>query len=239
MHSRKLLFAFWLLLWPLLLASLLCPLRLGMIRLSVALCLPLLWAGALWLGYSRKPVRVFCLALPLLALCLLLPGRPADPVTLQRAYTTSLRRYENTPYMWGGGNRRGLDCSGLVARGLMDADLSIGLRTANPRLLRQGFSLWWHPCTAEALGSGYDGRTRFLRMTARLNTLDYGLLQPGDLAVTNGGGHVMAYLGDKTWIEADPSLLQGDKVVTVQIPSHIAWFGERIRLMRWQQMDGN
>ena len=56
------------------------------------LCLALLWAGALWLGYARKPVRLFCLALPLLALCLFLPGRPTDSQTLQQAYAASLRR---------------------------------------------------------------------------------------------------------------------------------------------------
>ena len=239
MRPQRLVFALWLPLWPLLFASLLCPLRLGMIRLAVALCLFFLWAGALWLGHARKPIRVFCLVLPLLPLCLFLPGRTADPVTLQRAYTASLRRYENTPYVWGGGNAHGIDCSGLVARGLMDADLTVGFRTVNPRLLRQGLSLWWHPCTAEALGNGYGGRTRFLLATARLNSLDYGLVQPGDLAVTSGGGHALAYLGDRTWIEADPSLLRGDKVITVQTPSRIAWFGEGMRLIRWRQLEGD
>ena len=61
--------------------------------------------------------------------------------------------------------RAGIDCSGLVTRGLIDADLSVGLRTANPRLLRHGLSLWWHPCTAQDLGDGYGGRTRFLLAT--------------------------------------------------------------------------
>ena len=238
MRLRRLLLALWLLLWPLLFASLLCPLRLGMLRLTIALCLPLLWAGALWLGYAIKPVRALCFALPLLVLCLLLPGRPADPTSLRRAYADSLRHYQGTPYVWGGGNGRGIDCSGLVTRGLMDADLSVGLRTANPRLLRNALALWWHPCTAHELGDGYGGRTRFLLATPRLNTLDDAQLQSGDLAVTSGGGHVLAYLGDRTWIEADPNLLRGDKVITAQTPSRIAWFGEPMRVVRWRDLEG-
>ena len=33
---------------------------------------------------------------------------------------------------------------------------------------------------------------------------DSSRLRPGDLAVTEDGVHVMAFLGDQRWIEADP-----------------------------------
>lgn len=237
MRQRKFILTVWCLLWPLLISALLCPLRLGMLRLTVVLCLLGLWVGALSLGYARKPVRVLCLALALLPLGLLLPGRPADPTTLRHAYTDAMCRYQGVRYVWGGAGSTGIDCSGLVTRGMMDADLAQGLKTANPRLLREGLSLWWHPETAHALGEGYRGNTRLLQTTPSLNALDEGQILPGDLAVTLGGAHTMAYLGDRTWIEADPNLLWGDKVIVVRTPSRIAWFGTHMRLMRWRQFE--
>ena len=237
MRYRKLLFAVWLLLWPLLVSALLCPLRLGMLRLTVALCLLGLWGGALFLGYARKPVRVLCFALAALPFALLLPGRPANPAALRRAYTDALQRYAGVPYVWGGANSAGIDCSGLVTRGMMDAELSQGLKTANLRLLRAGLSLWWRPGTAHALGEGYGGNMRLIQTTPSLNGLDYAQIRPGDIAVTVGGAHTMAYLGSRTWIEADPNKVWGDKVITVQTPSRIAWFGMPMRLMRWRQFE--
>ena len=120
----------------------------------------------------------------------------------------------------------------------MDADLSVGLRTVNPRLLRQGLSLWWHPGTAEALGSGYGGRTRFLLATARLNTLDYGLFS----RATWPSRRRRARHGVSGRPDVDrgrPEPVRGDKVITVQTPSRIAWFGEGMRLMRWRQLEGD
>jgi len=237
-RTRKVIFAFWLLLWPLLIGLLLCPIRLGALHLALALSLFGLWAGALFLGYARKPVRVFCLALALLVAGLLLPGRPADSMTLRRAYAASLQHYKGTRYLWGGGNRLGIDCSGPVERGLIDADLSQGLATINPHLLRAGLSLWWHNRSAKALGEGYRGETRLLLTTPSLNALDDSRLLPGDIAVTASGAHTLAYLGDHTWIEADPNVLYGDSVVMVRTPTRNAWFRLPMRLMRWRQLEG-
>ena len=234
---RKPLFAFWLLLWPLFLGLLLCPIRLGALHLGVVICALLLWAGGLFLGFACKPVRILCYALALVAACLLLPGRPADPNTLRRAYTASLLHYGGTKYLWGGGNSRGIDCSGLVERGLIDADFAQGLSTANPRLLRAGLSLWWYNRSAQALGEGYRGETRLLLTTPSLNALDYLQLLPGDIAVTTSGAHTLAYLGNRTWIEADPNLLYGDSVITVQTPARNAWFRLPMRILRWRQFE--
>lgn len=236
-RTHKLIFALWLLLWPLLIGLLLCPIRLGALHLAVVLCLAALWSGALFLGYDRRPVHILCLALALFAALVLLPGRTADPMTLRRAYTASLQHYKGTRYLWGGGNSHGIDCSGLVERGLIDADLSQGLRTANPRLLRAGLSLWWYNRSAKALGEGYRGETRLLLTTPSLNALDDTRLLPGDIAVTASGAHTLAYLGDHTWIEADPNLLYGDSVVTVRTPTRNAWFRLPMHIMRWRQFE--
>lgn len=95
-RTRKVIFALWLLLWPLLIGLLLCPIRLGALHLALALSLLGLWGGALFLGHAHKPVCVLCLTLALLALSLLLPGRAADPMTLRHAYIASLQRYKGT-----------------------------------------------------------------------------------------------------------------------------------------------
>jgi hypothetical protein len=76
----------------------------------------------------------------------------------------------------------------------------------------------------------YQGRTRKLGDFGSLNEVEYGQLQPGDLAVTGGGQHILAYTGDKTWIQADPRVM---KVVSVQAPSDDGWFVQPVTLLRW------
>lgn len=60
---------------------------------------------------------------------------------------------------------------------------------------------------------------------------DHSLLKPGDLAVTDDGVHVMAYLGDRAWIEADPHAHQ---VIEVILPSDNPWFRMPVVFVRWQ-----
>jgi hypothetical protein len=56
----------------------------------------------------------------------------------------------------------------------------------------------------------------------------------GDMAVTNGGAHILAYLGDRKWIQADPS---ANKVIVESIPSNNGWFKRRVNIVRWKWMD--
>ena len=98
----------------------------------------------------------------------------------------------------------GIDCSGLVRSGLIKANYEQGILTFNPRLIREGFSLWWHDCSAKALGEEYRGRTWLLVSARSINEIDYATIMPGDIAVTEDGIHVLAFLRAKLWIEADP-----------------------------------
>lgn len=229
----------WLALWLFLVALVLFPVKFEALRLATLVVIGLIWAGALALLWQRLWVRAVCLALPvLIALVLVLPGWPTDVPTLRRDYVRSLQAYQGTRYVWGGENRLGIDCSGLVRCGLADAQLAQGLRTGNPRLLRDGLSLWWNDSNAQELGQGFRGRTRLLGEVQSLNKADYAQLLPGDFAVTTSGAHTLAYLGDQTWIEADPSALVGDKVITVRVPeSKNAWFDMPMRLMRWREFE--
>ncbi len=125
----------------------------------------------------------------------------------------------------------GIDCSGLIRRGLIDSLFCRGIRTFNPGLVRRSLSLWWHDCTANVLGEAHDGFTVHLLDTPTVNKLDHSKILPGDLAVTSGGSHIMAYIGNNTWIEADPGV---GRVITVQVPSNDnPWFHTPMKIVRW------
>jgi hypothetical protein len=55
-----------------------------------------------------------------------------------------------------------------------------------------------------------------LRKSKSINALDHEKIMPGDLAVTQNGVHVLAYLGERSWIEADPAC---KKVIIENVPS--------------------
>ncbi len=110
------------------------------------------------------------------------------------------------------------------------------LRTLKPGLVREGIWVYWHRTTAKVLGEGDLGRTYAVTTCTNLNALDYSLLMPGDLAVTASGDHIMAYLGDKTWIAADPG--EG-KVARFVIPElRNAYFSTPMRIVRWKILSG-
>ena len=209
MRSRKLLLAFWLLLWPVSVRVPALPAPAGDDPAPPSPCASRC-SGLVRCGWATAASTscALCLALPPLALCLFLPGRSADPTTLRRSYATSLRHYEGMPgIFWGGGNGRGdrllWPCH---TRPDGHADLAVGLRTANPRLLRKrSFALVAPLHGPGKPGDGYDGRTCFLLVNSRpehagrcaasarrprrdVGAWDTSWLTPGDL----------------TWIEADP-----------------------------------
>ncbi len=238
--GRRLALAGWLLLWPLTFAVWWYPIKTPETRACFLLGLLGLWAGALLLFWSRRGVRWSLFGLAAFAGALtLLPGRDVDAGRERQAYARGLLTYRDAPYVWGGESPRGIDCSGLIRCGLIDADLKDGVRTLNPRLVRQGLSLWWNDCTANDLKNEWHGQTRFLFAAPSLNALDYGRLEPGDFAVTDSGVHTLAYLGNQTWIEAEPNGKWGDKVITVHAPSpDNSWFRLPMHLMRWRQFEG-
>lgn len=233
---QKTLFRFWIILWPLALCLLLFPINNFTLRIGLLVSLLGIWAGCLF--FNRRKKRL-CLALVFLPLCvagfLIFPGRPADKNQLRATYVTTLRSYEGTRYIWGGENVFGIDCSGLVRAGLIKANFREGLVALNPRLIRFALSLWWHDSSAEALGHEYRKLTKLLSEGINLNQVDQNQILPGDIAVTVSGVHVMAYLGEGKWIEADPNI---GKTVIVQVPeSKNPWFQETFKILRWRELD--
>ena len=211
------------------------PIRFGSLRALVFAVVVFWCVLSLALLWPHKVLRLCGVGLAgLAALFLLAPGRAVDAPRLRESYVRSLINYEGTTYVWGGENARGIDCSGLVRRGLIDANWKTGLATFNPAPVRRAVAMWWFDCSAKALKESYRGWTKTISTTPSLNALDYETLQPGDIAVTSNGVHTLAYIGDATWIEADPKAW---KTIRVRVPSETGWFRMPVHLLRWRQLE--
>src|SRR5690606_30747471 len=97
---------------------------------------------------------------------------------LREEYLSAMRGYGGVTYHWGGENARGIDCSGLIRRGMMNAMFARVVRTFDGGLLRSAIDLWWNDCSARALGEGYRSLTTHVADTRSLNELDHSLITP-------------------------------------------------------------
>jgi hypothetical protein len=175
--NKRLLVA-WAGLWILAGFCLLFPLRFATLRVGLILSGVGVWGLALYL-FRRWWARAVCAVVAVgAAAALAPPGRTYDPILLRRECVRSLLSYRGTNYVWGGGNRLGIDCSGLGQRGRIDAYRHRAFETINPALDRAGLSLWWHTRSARALGAGYRGETRLLFGAWSLNAADYNASNP-------------------------------------------------------------
>ena len=160
-------------------------------------------------------------------------SRPVTVAELRAEYVRACSGYDGVGYLWGGESRLGIDCSGLVRRGLIDAKLWLGLTHGNAPLLWQAAGLWWHDLSALALRDGAAGATAGVVADVTLNTLDYGRLRPGDIMVTVSGVHCMVYLGDRIWIQADPT--RGVVFCEVAPSRSNNWYNSAAHIVRWRE----
>lgn len=212
------------------------PAATGFSRGSGILLLAGLWLTVLRLGWRRPVLRWLWIGLLLLLGGLLVVPWPVreDVGNLRASYVRNLQDYVGCEYYWGGESRGGIDCSGLIRRGMIDACLEEGWSRHDPELLKRAFRLWWNDTSAEALGQEYHGLTRLVEQTDGLRFHEHSSLKPGILAVTVDGRHIMAYLGGGQWIEADPG---ESKVVVLQAAtSKSPWLGMRMRLLEWSML---
>lgn len=194
------------------------------------------WLGLLLLLWKWKAGRIVLLLLPISAVVVLaLPGKPRDPAGLRSDYVARMKNYEGTRYLWGGENWRGIDCSGLPRRALREAMWSRGWEQADGELLRMAIGQWWFDASAKALSEDYRGGTRSLGGKGTIRSLDLTALEPGDLPITAGGVHVMIYVGDERWIQAEPSI---GRVVTLDGKSKTSdWFDVPVTTHRWRVLE--
>lgn len=208
----------------------------GALRYGLPLSLLATWVAGLGFMWRRRFWRIGLFALPVvMAAPFFLPTKPSAPEKLRTRYLASMKSMEGTRYLWGGESRWGIDCSGLPRRALRDALWEDGWRNRNGGAFREWARQWWFDTSAKALGENYRGFTRPLGVAGELRELDLAPLSPGDLAVTAGGLHVMVYLGDGKWIQADPRPSR----VTIGQPEvdPNPWFSMKVTMHRWTVLE--
>ena len=220
--------------WIAILTTILClyPVEYQITRVAVVAGIAATWTGALLLWWHLRAVRAVLLIMGfLLVIAVCLPGRSVEPGRLAADYCRGLRIFRGVRYVWGGEGLLGIDCSGLVRKGLVWGQLYHGLSTVNGGPIRNAITLWWHDSSALALRDGYRGWTAELFRNDSVAGADISKLKTGDLAVTTDGVHVMAYLGGQTWIEADPDV---HKVIEIVLPTDNQWFKAPVVFVRWR-----
>jgi hypothetical protein len=231
-HFRRKVFRIWI--WVCILTVILLsyPVAYRTTRMLETLGLVLSWAGALFLWKRRQAITVPLIAGALICVGIVsLPARPVKIDSLAQDYCQALRIFRGVHYVWGGEGLLGIDCSGLVRQGAIWGQLKYGLSSLNGGPIRNALSLWWNDCSAEGMRDGFSGQTHLVFKAESISTADVGRLRRGDLAVTADGVHVLAYLGERTWIEADPNV---HKTIAVTLPTTNAWFQVPVVIVRWE-----
>lgn len=212
------------------------PVNSKLLKIAFLGCVSGAWLGLVILGWPKKPVRWFAFLLPILvAIPFSLPGGEIDSDELRKDYLRRMAEFEDTKYFWGGESARGIDCSGLPRRALRDALLAYGFRHFNGDAFRQYAGQWWYDASAKALAAGYRNYTSPLEVTGTIREMNHDTLVPGDLAVTTNGVHILAYVGNGMWIQADPSI---GKVATLHgREDDNTWFKVPVTTHRWSLLE--
>ena len=208
----------------------------GALRYGLPVSILCLWSMLLISLWSLRRLRTLLLILPLVVILpFLLPGKPMDQIALRADYLERLRGFGGTVYVWGGESRTGIDCSGLPRRALRDALFHQGVTGMNGAAFREWARQWWFDTSAKAMGEGYRGFTRPIGIEGKLRELDFNRLEPGDLAVTRSGVHVMIYVGNGCWIQADPK--PGKVVISQPSSDPSVWFDMEVSIHRWTVLE--
>jgi hypothetical protein len=115
---------------------------------------------------------------------------------------------------------------------MVESLATYGFRHFSPRALRTSLWLWWHDSNAIDLGKPESHLTVPVRDPAFSALSNHPEIEVGDLAVTESGSHVLAYLGHETWIEAEPNV--GGTHVFTLTGQFAPLAGERVRFVRWR-----
>ena len=151
---------------------------------------------------------------------------------IRNTYVIELIKYENTRYVWGGENINGIDCSGLVRKGMINALFKLGVRNLSSKYLYEAFKIYINDFSAKSIKEEYKNMFTKLLEIDNLNTFDHSQIMAGDILVTSNGVHTFAYVGNNKWIQADPG---SNKVIVEAAPSkNNQWYEMKSVILRWK-----
>jgi Ca2+/Na+ antiporter len=208
------------------------PIKTTSVKISILFFLALIFLSPFVFFRKNLKTMISIAVIYLLALIyIFLPARPYDKESIRQRYVLNLAATKGLSFIWGGESHFGADCSGLVRKEFENALIEEGLMTFNPSLIRKALYIWWYDCDAKSLKNGYKDFTFPIFSGKNVNSIDSKNLMPGDLAVIDDGSHVMAYIGNNKWIEADPEELN---VLCIDTPSNNPWFSMPTTIVRWK-----
>lgn len=227
----------WLLLWLFTFWAIWTPIQFFKLKIALLVSLVLIVLGAFVLFNRQRTLLTTLLLAFVIAFVTfgLWPAQNYSKPELRSAYVSSLRSYLDTKYVWGGENGRGIDCSGLIRRAMVDALVNRGWQEMNPSLWRVAAQIWWTDFAARDMKESDNSFFQPRFEVASLNPLVDSKVEQGDVAVTRNGVHVLAFVGERTWIQADPNLANGgDKVILTKTDSKNGWFTQKMVICRWK-----
>lgn len=233
---KRTLITIWLIVVVALIVNFAFPIRTGLTRMSLLALTFLTISGGIALTWRIRILRFLIVGICIaVSLFLFWPSASSpDPTVLRWLYIQHLQKYKETKYVYGGENRLGVDCSGLVREGMIEALLSYGIVHHHPGAVRAALHLWWHDSNAIMLG-------KMPELTRPVKGQDYVALhntsgiEAGDLALTQSGSHVLAYLGNNRWIEADPGLNRTHVFTLDDEFKHLS--DELVLFVRWRWLE--
>lgn len=159
-------------------------------------------------------------------------GKPPKASAFRANYVKDLSSFVGTRYVFGGETHTGVDCSGLARAAFWQSMLKEGIREFNPDLLGRSFWMfWWRDLSAQEIAAGKYGYTIYVGSADKLAGYDNSRLHSGDLAIAQNS-HVLIYMGDGKWIEANPD--EGKVVIHKNVAnSNRPYFNTRVIFRRW------
>lgn len=204
-------------------------------NLLMIMSLIALWIYSIFLIRKNKIIKITLILFPVILFTLLSFNGPAiDKEVIRTEYISSLKKYDGTKYLWGGETSLGIDCSGLVRRGLIDTYIRLGILNISPQYIRKGIYLWFNDLSAEALGNEYKNHTTLILSNQTVNSTDYEKIREGDIMVTTSGVHTMVYIGNQEWIQADP--VKHKVFISKPPDENNPWYKASSNILRWSDL---